>query len=344
MNIYEVGQAYRKALLAGSADAAADLVAVYSGALEAIQAEAAALVAELDKRGDVPGAAVRAYRIEQAGLARFTQSATEELRRVNAIAAGAIEGYQRTAAALAIEAFTAAMETRQAVAVGIGPTFNLVASNAVEAVAGYLSDGSPLASVLDAYAGEAAAQAAQELKIGLAAGLPTRQIAERVADASGMALNKALTIARTETLRAYREVAFDSYDANADLVDSWMWVCGMQPNSCAACVAMHGTIHPLSERMHGHPNCGCSSVPILSDIQAEEQRPPQEPEDWLAEQDEDTLAQVFGSRKQAARYKAGEFALSDVVLVTDSRQWGRTVWRQIPGAQPTARQTRRRAA
>lgn len=335
--IYEIGQEYRKRLLAGDAAVAADLVDTYAGALTAIQSEAAALMAELEALGDVPGSVTKSYMIEKAGLVQFEKSAAEELARVNALASGTIEGQQRTAARLAMEAFNAALAAGKAPDLGMGIAFNQVASDAVEALAGYLSDGSPLNAVLAKHAGDSASLAAQELKVGLAAGLPTRQIAQNIADATGADLDKVLTIARTETLRAYRETAFEAYDANDDVVASWMWVCGMQPNSCAACVAMHGTIHPLTERMHGHPNCGCASVPILEGIPLEEQRPPQSSEEWLAAQDDDVLAQVFGSRKQAERYKAGQFALRDVVRITDSPEWGRTVSQKVappkaPGA------------
>ena len=329
-NIYQIGRQYRARLIAGNAEAAAGLIDAFEGALGLIQAEQAALVEELAQTPNLTRSDIRSIAMAQSGLQRFEDSAREELERYNLLAAGVTEQQQRAASRLAAEALQASLTSGQAVAAGVGGSFNLVASEATETLVGFLSDGSPLGPVLTRAAGDAASEAARQLASGLAAGLPTDTIAGNVAAATGADLDTVLRIVRTETLRAYRTSGFDLYDSNADIIGRWMWVCGLQPNSCAACVAMHGTIHPLRDRINGHPNCGCAMVPIVDALPLEEQQPPQTGEEWLRDQDHDVQAAVFGSERAARRWRDGQFQLSDVVEVRQSEDWGPTVTRVTP--------------
>lgn len=129
--------------------------------------------------------------------------------------------------------------------------------------------GSPLAGLLDTFRTEAGASAADYardvLVNGLARGRALRSVASELEQGiRGMTASRALTIARTETLRAHREAHFQSYRRNEALVASWIWTAAVANNErppCAACFAMHGSEHPLDERMETHPNCRCRMVP-----------------------------------------------------------------------------------
>jgi SPP1 gp7 family putative phage head morphogenesis protein len=72
----------------------------------------------------------------------------------------------------------------------------------------------------------------------------------------------ALTIARTEILRAHREATRLSYQANPHLVERWQWLSAMDDRTCPACWAMTGTVHTTDEPLGSHPNCRCTMVPI----------------------------------------------------------------------------------
>lgn len=127
----------------------------------------------------------------------------------------------------------------------------------------------PLATLLDTFrteAGENAAGYARDVLVnGLARGRALRSVASELESGiRGMTASRALTIARTETLRAHREAHYQSYKANEKLVRSWTWTAAVENTErppCAACFAQHGSEHPLDERMETHPNCRCRMVP-----------------------------------------------------------------------------------
>lgn len=72
---------------------------------------------------------------------------------------------------------------------------------------------------------------------------------------------RALTIARTEQMRAYRSASAASYRASK-VVKSWMWHASLDKRMCFACLALHGTVWPKEELMEAHPACRCAMVPV----------------------------------------------------------------------------------
>ena len=78
-----------------------------------------------------------------------------------------------------------------------------------------------------------------------------------------MGLNRALTIARTEQLRAYREASRRSYAENADILDGWIWLSARDSRTCVSCWAMHGTRHRVTETLDDHINGRCTAIPMV---------------------------------------------------------------------------------
>jgi SPP1 gp7 family putative phage head morphogenesis protein len=97
---------------------------------------------------------------------------------------------------------------------------------------------------------------------GLMLGLGPRKIAPQIRDALGVQLTRALTIARTEMLRANRTATQQTYTENANVVKGWTWSAALHGNTCPICFSKHGTEHALDEKLASHPNCRCTPSPL----------------------------------------------------------------------------------
>jgi SPP1 gp7 family putative phage head morphogenesis protein len=140
------------------------------------------------------------------------------------------------------------------IAAGIDP-------GAGERIQAAVSPGSPLSRLL-ADANAAGAEAArQALFTGVILGDNPRVVAARLRAALAIAKNRAMTIARTEVLRAYRGSIRERM-RHAPGVVGWVWVSARDRRTCPMCWAMHGTKHRLDEEFATHPNCRCSQAPL----------------------------------------------------------------------------------
>lgn len=99
----------------------------------------------------------------------------------------------------------------------------------------------------------------KRMLLGASLGEGPRQLAADLANALKIPLNRALTIARTESINAYRSAALDTYRANSDVVEGWIW--SAAAGACPFCASMDGTLHDLSETLDSHPNCRCGMLP-----------------------------------------------------------------------------------
>ncbi|MEV1013768.1 hypothetical protein [Micromonospora sp. NPDC049730] len=117
---------------------------------------------------------------------------------------------------------------------------------------------------------DASAAIRRELVRGVELGSSPEEVARRAVAAVNGAfdggLRRALNVARTETLDAYRTAARYADDANADLLDGWVWLATVTGKSaaktCPSCWAMHGTVHDLAEAGPlDHQQGRCSRAP-----------------------------------------------------------------------------------
>lgn len=209
---------------------------------------------------------------------------------------------------------------------GITAGFEAMPEEALADLIGFAGDGSPLEALYGSLPGQAGTALERAITTGLAQGLGPRQIAARARAAIGQSLNRALTITRTEMLRAYRESTGRVLEANPDVVAGWTWWCACDRRSCAVCWTMHGRQFPADERLDGHPNCRCAMVPLtntwasLGFDDVDETRLEAEL-DALARADHQTQLAVLGPGKLDA-YQRGEFTLDDLVARDSSPQWG----------------------
>lgn len=200
----------------------------------------------------------------------------------------------------------------------VDTTWNALPDSAVVDLVGFAQDGSPLKALFDALGPQVSQAIQSELATGLALGRNPVVVARAVAAKSGMGLARALTISRTESLRAYRETTRRSYDAS-EAVTGWVWLSARQTSTCAACWAMDGTKHPNSESMAAHPNCRCAMLPDTGSQPDFGNGPA-----LFGKLSEAEQRTILGPSKHDA-FKSGQIKLEDLVVERRSADWGNSV-------------------
>ena len=143
-------------------------------------------------------------------------------------------------------------------------SFAKLPTEAINEMVGVLEDGSPLSKVLDRLAGQTAKEIKEVLVTGLGSGHGVAKIARQIREDISVPRWKALRIARTETMRAYRQSTLATYAANSDVLDGWIWTSTLSTRTCAACWSLHGTFFPLSKQFFpAHVSCRCTSIPSV---------------------------------------------------------------------------------
>jgi len=166
-------------------------------------------------------------------------------------------------------------------------------ADALRDLVGALGDGTPLADRLLQLGAEAVQGVRDALVAGVALGRGPREIAHQVRTAIGGNMSRALTISRTETMRAYRESTQRAYEANSRVLVGWHWWATLDERTCLFCIAQHGSMHAATERMYSHPNCRCVMLPVT---QAQQQLGQEEwtgPE-WFMMQPYDVKVRIAG--------------------------------------------------
>lgn len=107
----------------------------------------------------------------------------------------------------------------------------------------------------------------RELIRGISVGANPRETARRIIKRTegqfNGGLNRALTIARTETLDAHRAGAAVAAKQNTDILQGWRWSCSLSGRTCGACLSMHGREFTNDDPgPEGHPNCRCARIDI----------------------------------------------------------------------------------
>lgn len=206
-------------------------------------------------------------------------------------------------------------------------TFGKLPAAALHMMIGRASDGQPLGELLSEIVPSSVEAVRHSLAYGVATGQHPRVIADDVVVRSGMSRTRALAIARTETLGAYRAVTQRRYN-ESKVVDSWEWRAALDNRCCAACAAMNGTIHPVTEPLASHPNCRCVAVPRtpswaeLGFHGIPDTRPKyRSPEERFGALPEAEQLAILG-RARLDAYNAGKITLADMVAETRSERWG----------------------
>jgi SPP1 gp7 family putative phage head morphogenesis protein len=118
------------------------------------------------------------------------------------------------------------------------------------AMIGYAGDGSPLSTLLSKSGDIVRNAVTRELLQAVSRSQNPRLTARAIRKATGMALNRAMAIARTEQLRVYREATAASYRASG--IQWYQRIAARDPATCLACLSLDGEISTSDASVDDH--------------------------------------------------------------------------------------------
>lgn len=149
-------------------------------------------------------------------------------------------------------------------------------------------------------------------------------------------LNRALTIARTETLDAHRAGSLASSKENADILKGWAWDCDFSERTCPACLSKHGEMFPTeAPGPEGHPNCRCARRDVtkswkelgFDDIEEPEPDKPSA-QDWYEGLTPSSQAEIMGTARRDL-LASGDIKWDNLATKQENPSW-RPSWQVTP--------------
>jgi len=203
---------------------------------------------------------------------------------------------------------------------GVGAFFDKLPVSAIENMVGLTAKGSPVAEVLAKHWPNAVQNMTDILVRNTGLGINPRQTAREMADGlAAEGLNNAMTIARSEQLRVYREASRQQYQASG-MVQQYERMCAHQPRTCMACLALDGEIYDTEDLIETHACCRCIMRPIVDGMPSIERETGQ---DWFEKQPEHVQREMMGPSRYEM-YKSGDVGIKDMVVTGDHPDWGPT--------------------
>ena len=315
-SVYQCNEKWKRALRRREAEAMRPLIDAYRQAYKQLQGELEALLQEVAAQH---GEATKWQLMQERRYRALMAQVEGELARLEAVTADITTQAQADALGMATDAVT-----EQLAAAGVTVNFAGFPMEAYAALVGVMEDGTPLAEHLaKTLRPEALKRLRQSLLSGLAAGWNPRKVARMAAqEAMGLALGQAMTIARTEMLRAYRMGTLQRY-RESEVVEGWIWSAAKDRRVCAACLALDCKEFPLSQEMETHPNCRCTMLPKIAGVQYRKTCGG----DWLGTQPPAVQDEILGKAGGLA-FRAGAVRLDDFVGRKRSARWGAMHYRR----------------
>lgn len=262
--IDDVAARHRAQVLAAERRAAGRILRTWANAADTIRRELAALQDRI-AAAQAAGIPVSPDWLRREDRFRTLLATTEQqMRTLVAATEQTLYGSGRTAVRLALEHAGEHIAARTP-----WSAYSALDVAAVEVAVGLTSPSSPLRVILREMArdvpGATAQRIADRLTAGIALGQNPRKVAALIAQDLEGQRARALTVARTEMMRAYRTATLEGYRLQADLLTGWVWYSALDGRTCAACWSMHGKRFPLDEEMGTHPNCLVEGTEVSAD-------------------------------------------------------------------------------
>ena len=246
---------------------------------------------------------------------------------VDAVLSGQLAASQ-VANAATISLIAATIGKTEAELGGLGVSLGGFDRQQLEIFVGGLQAKSPLSEVLAKFGPTLAEELRDTMILGVAEEVGPMELVRNMARvATDVPRTTLETIARTETLRAAREVQRQDYE-DSDIVMGYQRQAAQDSRVCVGCLALSGKIYTTMEIMPSHPNCRCVMIPIIPSDDylfgnATDPKPVLRalgPDQMLAGLSDDEQLTILGPSRYKL-YKEGA-SLIDMVTVTESDKWG----------------------
>ena len=153
---------------------------------------------------------------------------------------------------------------------------------------------------------------------GIAQGWNAKKTAKLIRNDLAEGLNKALVIARSETMRAYRTGAAEQY-TRSGAVKGVVRMCAHTPLTCLACLADEGqTVYPADKPLPDHPNGRCTPIPWIKGME----KPGFEKGEAYVKSLSEPEQRALMGRGRFEAWKEGKVSFGDFATRTEHAVWG----------------------
>lgn len=265
----EVANQFRRDVLARDEQALRAVQGAYAVAKISINGALNSVTDAITERRSSGQPVSRAWLLRQQSLTALLQTVEIEMAGLGAYAAAQTMANQAIVTTMGVEhARQLAVE-----AIGEGPPgvtlpWAQLPAGALENLIGVLEDGTALSEHLSQHGPAAAGEVRDALVSGIALGEGIRPLTKRVGAALDQRADDVLTFVRTTTLNSYRQASLQSYRANVDVVQGWVWHSARSRTTCAYCWSNHGRVFDLDTPFVGHSRCRCAALPLTRSWQS----------------------------------------------------------------------------
>ena len=279
-----------------------------------LDADITALAYELQRLKDEGKIITESVVLQSQRYKTLKEQIEREIEKYNReYAVGMITDQQAQYAKLGIDAAQTAMRSAMGT---IGYNFNMINLDAVKSMIGFAGNGSPLYTLLQKDYGDAVHGLTNALINGIARGYGPVKTAREMANGFGMGLDRAILIARTETIRSYRTATTEQYRASGAVTGFRRLV--WKPTACLGCLMRDGEFFDIAEELTDHPAGKCtaiSSIRGVKDVQWETGK------QWFNKLSPEEQRAKMGAEKYQL-WKDGKFKLDDLSKLQHSTVWG----------------------
>jgi len=297
-----------------------DMAARWSAVQDRLTVQIDSLAAEIDALRQAGETVTRGRLLRMDRYQALLAQVDAETTRFDRLTTGQIVSAQSDAIGLGLEAAAAAIDAGYQQAGRVAVDWNRLPRRAVQTMAGLASDGSPLAALI-AQSYPLTVQALTDTLVqAVGLGWNPKKTAAAMRQAADLPLNRALRIARTEQLRAYRETTRAQY-AESGVVTAYRRLAAKSLRTCPACLFADGKVYQLDEPLDEHPNGRCQLIPILDGMP---ERGWQTGREWFKTLPAEQQSAMLGPGVYE-KWKRERFDLDRLITVREDATWGNSL-------------------